>query len=391
MSSNTIAKRNARSNFRFRKDQAHFTFACHLEAEKVIAFFREKGHGLKWYSFVNETSEEGHTHCHFACQFERQIDTTNPRYFDLPSTIAEGNMGHPNLQHITNREHAIRIFDEYHKKDGTPVQSTERPGSALSLIQQCLNAPTLFEACAVFGIEPTTVGDIKALRMDKAKPGRYVHKYKFSASWSEEAEKIPTDFRVLFLSGPTATGKTQWAVSQFDNPLLVSQRDDFRNFVPGEHDGIVLDDMSFREWSRTECIHLLDWDEDRTINCRYTNATIPAKTRKIITSNLSWFNVFPDDESKAIVRRISHFHKVSGPLFAVANVTVPESEIEEFYLPTPPVVGVYSNIFNPYFAPEETNQEITYNRNIFLGLSPTAVGAEELMDDNVYNYDDLLA
>ena len=307
-----------RANFRFRKDWVHLTYAQHVNIETLKNLFEEKGGGLKWFSGVNETSEDGHKHCHFACQWNRQIDTASPRYFDLPQNLSEGIGGHPNIQAINNREHAIRIYDEYHKKDGEPLQSSTRPGTALTIIQQVIQAKTLYEGCAILGIEPTTVSDVKMLRSDIAKPDDYVHKFRDSNTWTEEAQDIPTTFKTLFLSGVTGTGKTQWAINHFNNPLICSQRDDLRNFDPKRHDGIIFDDMSFKDWTRTECIHLCDWDEQRSVRCRYTDAVIPPKTRKIFTSNLSWWEVFPDDETRAIRRRITNFYTVKGSLYVAA-------------------------------------------------------------------------
>ena len=317
--SSTSRVNQARANFRFRKDWVHLTYAQHIDINKLKDIFEKKGSGLKWWTGVNETSEDGHKHCHWACQWNHQIDTTSSRYFDLPQDIAEGVGGHPNIQAINNREHAIRIFDEYHKKDGIPLQSDTRPGTALSIIQQVIQAKTLYEGCALLGIEPSSVSDVKLLRSDIAKPNDYVHKYRNSDTWTEEAQNIPTSFKTLFLTGETGTGKTQWAINHFNNPLICCQRDDLRNFDPKRHDGIIFDDMSFKDWTRTECIHLCDWDEDRSIKCRYTDATIKAGTKKIFTSNLSWWEVFPDDETRAIRRRITNFYKVQGSLFVAGQ------------------------------------------------------------------------
>ena len=99
--------------------------------------------------------------------------------------------------------------------------------------------------------------------------------------------------------GEAGCGKTQYALSHFDNPKLVSHIDDLLDYDPSVHDGIVIDDMSFAHWHRTAQIHITDWDNTRSIHCRYRTATIPKHTRKIFTGNEYMFKHDP-----AIDRRV---------------------------------------------------------------------------------------
>jgi len=102
--------------------------------------------------------------------------------------------------------------------------------------------------------------------------------------------------------GDSGIGKTQYALSHFETPLLVSHMDDLRDFKADEHDGIVFDDMNFHHCPRTAQIHLTDKDQTRSIHCRYATASIPKNTRKIFTCNE---NGFPFIEDEAIRRRIN--------------------------------------------------------------------------------------
>lgn len=82
--------------------------------------------------------------------------------------------------------------------------------------------------------------------------------------------------------GRTGTGKTNFALAHFKNPLLVSHFDDLKN-LSKEHDGIVFDDMDFRHLPFSTVKYLLDADFDRPIHARYWNAIIPAGMPRIFT------------------------------------------------------------------------------------------------------------
>ena len=196
------------------------------------------------------------------------------------------------------------------------------PVTSQSLVEQIRDAPSLAEAIEISGVEIKSVSDLVLIRNDVERPGPYEHSYP-NARWllHKQFEKV------LFIHGPTGTGKTQWALHQFKNPLLVSHLDTLRKLT-GEHDGIVFDDMSFAHMPRESVIHLLDWDERREIHCRYSCAIIPAHTRKIFTSNKDFAEVFPYDESGAIRRRITDFCRVSGPTFIDQDPTEEAKEAE---------------------------------------------------------------
>ena len=323
---NNQQQTNRRNNFRFQKDSIHLTYETHLNHEAIIEFLRNKGRGFKWFSVVCETSEDNHyEHTHFACQWTKRIDTNNPRFFDF-------NGIHPNIQQITGKSHAIRIYDDYHKKDGIPTQSVESPQTSQTVIEQIREAPSLAEAIDIAGIEIRSVSDIVLIRNDVERRGPFEHNFP-NTNWLLFKQFT----RVLFCHGPTGTGKTQWAVHQFTNPLLVSHIDSLRNFTSA-NDGIVFDDMSFAHLPRESVIHLLDWDEDREIHCRYRCAIIPKHTRKIFTSNLSLEQVFPHDDSGAIRRRITETIFVHGPTFSALPVALEEiQDVQQIRSPSHPL------------------------------------------------------
>jgi len=111
-----------------------------------------------------------------------------------------------------------------------------------------------------------------------------------------------TDWTLTYiLCGNAGIGKTEFAVAHFNNPLLCTEIDQLLDYDPDEHDGIVFDDMDFKEISRSTQIALVDQTMPRAIRCRYRSPVIPRGTKKIFTCN-SW----PMDiDDPAIRRRVS--------------------------------------------------------------------------------------
>jgi len=141
-----------------------------------------------------------------------------------------------------------------------------------------------------------------------------------------------TDFNVppldlskpCFLSGLSNSGKTQYALAHFKNPLFVRHIDKLKQLGP-DHDGIVFDDMSFTHWPPESVIALLDMEEESQIHVRYGTITIPAYIKKIFSSNKKniFYNFDCDtDQIPAIERRYTRFN-ITQPLYgnAVAQGT----------------------------------------------------------------------
>ena len=341
------AERHARSrenSYRFRKAGAHFTYKGHIPFGFLLGHFanlapgvaRNTWHGqppedtdwnvyFNWYSVVHESSdaENSYDHTHFAFEWKNSVDRigtafritvpsertdTGDRIVQWPGCIG-GESLNPNITNFSDERHKRRIFDEYHKKAPVDLlQSENSPSSAESLETRIKGARSLMEACNEAGVKIDSVTAVQLIRKDKNKAEPYRHLYPGTV-WI-----LKCDFKYnLYLWGPTNTGKTQWAAAQFERPLIVSAMDRLREFNKDEHDGIVFDDMSFKHLPRETQIHLLDYQTDRDIYCRYTNATIPAGTRKIFTSNKPFCEVFLNDPA---IRRRCKKVKVEGNTYS---------------------------------------------------------------------------
>lgn len=310
------------SNFRFQFKAAHFTYKNHLPLEELSNFIQTAAGEAEWISAVHENGHEtgiNYPHTHLAIKFKRQPNIRDPRKFDFGGI-------HPNIEGLGSKLHQVNTW-KYHEKE--PIEIFRiglGPGGlySSSTEQNIKNARTLYDACKDAGIEIKTVSDIKAIREDQPRRPQYVHKYE-GTRWTLP---LRTSFKNLFVYGPTGTGKTQWALHHFRNPYLCSHIDELRNFDANQNDGIVFDDMSFHHMPREGIIHLLDWDEDRSIHCRYYCAYIPAGTKKIFTSNKTFEETFPIDDYGAIRRRITEIIHVTGRTYSETRGDV---DIEETY------------------------------------------------------------
>lgn len=105
----------------------------------------------------------------------------------------------------------------------------------------------------------------------------------------------------LVLQGPTGVSKTQFCLSLFERPLLVSNTEELKGFNSRYHDGIIFDDVQVSHWPRNSQLHLVDFDCHRGVNVKGTHIVIPARTVKIFTCNMGYFPFISDP---AINRRL---------------------------------------------------------------------------------------
>lgn len=123
-------------------------------------------------------------------------------------------------------------------------------------------------------------------------------------------ENVFKNFAVV-LTGLSGAGKTAYAVAHFSNPFVVSHIDQLKDYNPLVYDGLIFDDMSFAHWPVESCIHIIDMEYDRHVNCRHVTGYIPKGTPRFFTSNRAFMYVFNakdanEEQCKAIERRVHH-------------------------------------------------------------------------------------
>lgn len=119
----------------------------------------------------------------------------------------------------------------------------------------------------------------------------------------EKRFQFEGEIRSVIFWGEAGIGKTEFAKQLLPKALFVSHMDDLALFEVGVHEGIIFDDMDFTHFPRTSQIHVVDFDNVRSIHIRYAVARIPARTPKIFTTNTPFGKIF-DINDAAIRRRI---------------------------------------------------------------------------------------
>lgn len=141
--------------------------------------------------------------------------------------------------------------------------------------------------------------------------------------------------RVLVFIGPTGIGKTQFALSHFQRPLHIRDKEDWGRYS-NQTDGIVLDDLDFPNWSPLTFLKLLDMEMPITQNIKYGHVRIAANTPRIICCNdedLLWpKNIHPETRN-ACMRRI-HIAEFRTPLYTKTTSLNDEqdTDIDEEYV-----------------------------------------------------------
>ena len=100
-----------------------------------------------------------------------------------------------------------------------------------------------------------------------------------------EVEKWNPAEKVLVLRGKPNCGKTQFAKTLFEKPLIVRHPDKLKSFDENTHDAIIFDDQAYGHWPRESVIHLFDVEEEADINVKNSMVTIPAGVPRIFTTN----------------------------------------------------------------------------------------------------------
>lgn len=118
------------------------------------------------------------------------------------------------------------------------------------------------------------------------------------------------------LHGVSNTGKTAFALAHFQRPLVVRRKDDLKRIAAGT-DGIIFDDVNFRDWSPEDAICLLEADQPRSLPARFTDAFIEADMPLIFTTNKRPSKIFPrgsTGEQRTAIKRRYVTVEVTEPL-----------------------------------------------------------------------------
>lgn len=136
--------------------------------------------------------------------------------------------------------------------------------------------------------------------------------------------------KTIVLIGEPAFGKTSFALAHFKRPALIRSRNDYSK-INDETDGLVIDDISFRDWKPQTLISLIDLSQGSYQDIKYGSVFIrPGLPRficlnreidfwpKDITDDGKFANIEYETIFKAINRRIIGKY-IEKPLYDVPD------------------------------------------------------------------------
>ena len=255
----------------------------------------------------HEHHQDGNIHTHVCVLVKKSLDIKNPNFFDFEGRHC--NINPPkSIEHWRNQvKYCDKEDPEVYGEITVSKDKAEELAEACEYVKQCKTRKEMY------ALGPYThVISSKVSFFENYWATQHTKK-------SSKADFIQTKIPMIdnwttswLIHGAAGTGKTQFALSHFSNPLMVSHIEDLKDFDADEHDGIVFDDISFRHLPGQAIIHILDIDHDRSIHNRFHNATIPANTKKIFVHNDA--NIFqPEkeisyDQMEGIIRRYKRIH-----------------------------------------------------------------------------------
>lgn len=326
-------------NLALRARAIEVVFDEHISGADLIKHYRENiKHGLykafvKWHNGNedddDEADGESHPHTHVAL-----ILREKPRYeFDkLKSIFAFGTtepklvnpLGRGNLsplkkltqyvKYLTDGHDNGHFNDSWHYKFDYELESCKNDAKILVLLSRGKTIREIINESdwnfRAYYMKNKAVLDkmVSNWRMSKEDATVYHELDEFRQEVVEETLK---DFdpkkQSLILKGPTDMGKTEFskAIIKYitkKNPLFCSNLNKLVHREWGQ--GIIFDDMNFKEIRRSKAIALTDVANDRDIRVLFGIHTINAGTPRIFTTNEEIEDYLPYDEHGAIDRRI---------------------------------------------------------------------------------------
>ena len=163
-------------------------------------------------------------------------------------------------------------------------------------------APGLIEGALVAGVSIRSMHDVLLVQRAK-RPLPFDHNFERGSFVLDAPPRFSSRaVGTLHVYGLPNLGKTEWALSLFNNPLYVTERNQLLDFCEGWHDRIVVDKLLPRDvFSLHECESLTDYTQPAAIKCLFKIARIPRRTPKVIVTNIQ--DAWPRDAMGILVGR----------------------------------------------------------------------------------------
>jgi len=274
----------------------------HEEVFQLLKAFSD----VSYARIAKENHKDGGIHWHAAVKFSGSLDRRLDGHLDFYGK-------HPNVN-AKNRPKPWSVAVQYCGKDNDYVDfgADSASATAFGLLSSAQSASSFADYLEQCQLNRVPYGYCQAAW----------NLFQTASSTIDSGEDIagvvttpqlrdrvwgPED-QTLVLVGPSGIGKTVWAKRNLPRPtLFASHIDDLKGFQSGIHRSILFDDMCFigdnigkGKWPVQSQIHLVDWQNPRSIHCRHQVAKIPAGIFKIFTCN----EMPLDTSHPAIQRRV---------------------------------------------------------------------------------------
>lgn len=302
-------------SFRLQSKKLMLTYRGHLDKHDLASFLALKFSSNLEFKICHEEGSTGYLHTHALVSLDKTPDIKNNRFFDF-------NGAHPNIAVPKSVRHWQNMVSYVAKEDDDCLgeitvapSSSDKFSRAATYVRGCTSLRQVLD-CPEVEVAMTIASRLPYFTQLWNHCGKKTHsKAVHSTGFSREKLDLSHNWLIY---GAAGTGKTNFALSHFEHPILVSHIDDLKK-ICDETDGLVFDDMSFNKYPHGSIVHLLDREVDRTIHARYFNATIPANLPKIFTANrddifIPENTVLNEDQEKALKRRYKTLH-VTASLF----------------------------------------------------------------------------
>ena len=226
--------------FRWRARAWHLTYSGHVPPELILAvLFAASRVRVICTSIVHEKSdaEVPYDHTHVAWMWEREVNLHGSHIMDVSYG---GRLEHPHAEHRKSLKWLQGLFERYHqgyKADASGrvrcVPPVAGPWQTLPtdfvwndfIITEVSEAPDLIEGAKIANVSIRSMHDVLLVQNAK-RPASFDHNFERSSFLPLE---LPCAFSTramgtLHVYGARNLGKSEWALSQFCNPLLVTER-----------------------------------------------------------------------------------------------------------------------------------------------------------------------
>lgn len=291
--------------FRLNAKNLYLTYPkCSLPKEEVLAQLEDLCPEISEYMVAEEKHQDGESHIHAFLSLKEKINITCPNTLDLTGVMGE--KYHGNYQGTRSRNKVLR----YCMKDGnytTNILMLPSNSTASKHWTEAISKTKEGNTEEAMKIISEHAPRDFVLQHDKVLA--FFNKYRVQQirsflTW-DHFKQVPIwdKQKTLIIWGTTGIGKTSLAKLLLPEALFATHLDTLKMYNIN-HNGVILDDMSFLHLPRESQIHIVDTYDERQIHCRHSNAVLPAGTPRIVTTNL-WPQKIFNTNDEAILRRIT--------------------------------------------------------------------------------------